>query len=106
MNFLKKIFGGGQSSDSHDRAGMYFYVRPSGCDEVVRVRVDLNNDLSYTDDGASLWARKTVRGSSYKCSPVEMELAFDVNRRLQNCDLKGGDLVTQADYEAWVAEKN
>jgi hypothetical protein len=106
MNFLKKIFGGGQSGDSNDRAGMYFYVRPTGCDEIVRVRVDLNNDLSYTDEGDSLWVHKLARGTSYKCRSVEMDLYFDTNRRLQNSDLKGGELVTQADYEAWITSKN
>lgn len=111
MDFLKKLFGGGGSSGQSggtvagDRAGLYFYVQPNGCDEVVRLRVDRNNDLSRTDDDKSYWTRKGVRG--VKCRQnVEVELYFDMSHRLINSELKGGVLVDVAAYNAWLAQQD
>ena len=110
MEFLKRLLGGGGGSGSSggavagDRVGLYYYVRPNGCEEVVRVRVDRNNDLSLADDGKGYWVRKGVRG--VKCRQnVEMELYFDANRRLTNSELKGGVLVDEAAYDAWIAQQ-
>jgi hypothetical protein len=105
MNFLKKLFsgspGGGGSSDP---SGMYFYVQPDGCDEVIRVRIDRNNDLSLADDGSSLWVHKGVRG--VKCRQgVELYLYFDSNRRLQNSEIEGGAMVSRDAYDEWVMKQ-
>lgn len=105
MDFFRRLFGGSQQSQGSegDRAGLYFYVRPTGCREVVRVRIDRNNDISLSDNG-QYFVYKTVRGSSYKCArSAELRLFFDAQRRLQNTEVAGGDLVTQEDYEAWLA---
>lgn len=97
MNFLKRIFG---SSSEKDNA-LYFYVQPRGCDEIVRVRINPQNDLSQSDDLTTYFVRKIVRGT--KCfNQVEMELYFDSNRRLADSQLQGGKLVTQAEYEQWL----
>ena len=107
MDFLRRLFGGGGSSGAKvagDPDGLYYYVRPNGCDEVVRVRVNRLNDLSLTDDG-SYWVHKLVRG--LKChQQVELDLYFDSGRRLKNTEVSGGDLVTQDDYETWAATQN
>jgi len=106
VDFLKRLFGGGQpaAGESGDKTGMYFYVRPNGCDEVVRVRIDRNNDLSLADDNTTYWVRKLVRGS--KCrQTVELELFFDSNRRLTGSNAQGGVLVEQADYDAWMRKQ-
>lgn len=108
MEILKKLFGGGGSGGSGgpagDRVGLYYYVRPNGCEEVVRVRVDRNNDLSLADDNKSYWVRKGVRG--VKCRQnVELELYYDSNRRLVDSQLQGGVLVDEAAYDAWVAQQ-
>jgi len=102
MDFLKKIFGGGGEGGSSDSSGMYFYVRPKGCDEVIRVRVDRNNDLS-DDDAGGYWVRKLVRGTSYKCMQVELQLFFDAQRSLRNSEVSGGALVSEKEYAAWAA---
>lgn len=109
MEILKKLFGGGGGGGSDsgvagDRSGMYYYVQPNGCEEVVRVRVDRNNDLSLSDDNKSYWVRKGVRG--VKCrQTVELELYYDANRRLTGSELKGGVLVDEAAYQAWLASQ-
>ena len=96
MNFLKKLFATGGSS----RAGSYFYVRPKRCPEVVKVRVNLANDPSKTDDGG-YYCRKIVRGQ--RCPfQAELHLYFDNNRRLIRSEVDDGELVTAEDYEAFI----
>lgn len=103
MEFFKKLFGGGSNSGT-DRVGLYFYVKPHGCDEIIRVRIDSNNDLSLADDNSTYFVRKSVHGTTYKCNrSAELELTFDSSRRLQHTELMGGLLVTKEDYDAWVA---
>jgi hypothetical protein len=103
MDFFKKLFGGGSNSGT-DRVGLYFYIKPNGCTEIIRVRIDSNNDLSMADDNSTFFVNKTVRGSTYKCTrSAELELTFDSSRRLQNTEVTGGTLVTKEDYENWLA---
>lgn len=107
MELLKKLFGGGGGAArvSGDSDGLYYFVRPNGCEEVVRVRVNRYNDLSLQDDGKTLWAHKSVRG--VKCrQPVELDLYYDSNRKLINSEVSGGALVTEADYDEWTAKQN
>jgi len=105
MDFLKKLLGGGSGGrSSGDANGMYFYVQPDGCEEVVRIRVDRNNDLSLADDGSTFWVRKGVRG--VKCRQgVELVLYFDSSKKLQNTELEGGALVSSDVYDTWVASQ-
>jgi hypothetical protein len=105
MEFFKKLFGGGgPKSGGSDRAGLYFYIKPTGCEEIVRVRIDSNNDPSLADDNSTYFVRKTVRGSTYKCTrEAELELFFDSNRRLTEKNVTKGTLVTKEEFEAWLA---
>ena len=105
MDFFRKLFGGGgPKSGGSDRAGMYFYIQPDGCEEIVRVRIDSNNDPSLADDNSTYFVRKTVRGSTYKCTrEAELELFFDSNRRLTEQKVSKGTLVTKPEFEAWLA---
>lgn len=102
MNFLSRLFGGGPRP-SGDADGLYYYVRPDGCDEVVRVRVHRYNDLSEHDDGG-LWVHKSVRG--VKCfTPVELDLYFTTDRKFSRADIKGGTLVDAAAWQAFVDQQ-
>ncbi|MEM6280730.1 MAG: hypothetical protein AAF787_00940 [Chloroflexota bacterium] len=103
MNFLKNLFGGGNgASDANNDRGIYVYVRPRGCEEVIRVRLDPANDLSNADGG--YFVRKIARGNHRCFDPVEMSLYFDNNRKLVENDITGGELVEKADFEAWEAK--
>jgi hypothetical protein len=105
MNFFKKLFGGTGAQSDSDRAGAYYYVRAKDCDEVVQVRIDMNNDLSLTDDAGGYWVRKMAHGNNYRCRwPVELTLYFDSNRKFQNSEIQGGELVSREEYEAWVGQ--
>ncbi|MCS7072118.1 MAG: hypothetical protein NZM00_11470 [Anaerolinea sp.] len=103
MNFFSRLFGGRARPSSGDPDGLYFYVRPDGCDEIVRVRVHRYNDLSEHDDGG-LWVRKSVRGT--KCfTPVELELYFTAERKFVRHAISGGALVDEAAWRAYVDQQ-
>ena len=96
MNFLKTLFGGGGRNE--DR-GMYFYVRPKMCQEVLRIRVDPLNDLSRTDDGKGYWCRKLA--SAARCPfQAEVEIYFDKNKRMTGSDVTNGELVSEGEWLA------
>lgn len=104
MDFLRRLFGGG-GAQSSDPDGLYFYIQPKGCDEVIRVRINRMNDISLADDGETYWVRKSVRGT--KCrQTAELELYFDRNRKLSSSEVTDGDLVDAHAYEAWMATQN
>jgi hypothetical protein len=99
MNFFKKLFSGG----APQQRGQYYYVKPTGCSEVVRIRVDTMNELSQNDDNDGYFVRKSARGTSYKCTKTaELLLEYDSQKRLKNTEILGGSLVTQAEYDTWV----
>lgn len=106
MNIFKRLFGSTGSTASSgtkgapgDR-GIYFYVQPDGCEEVIRVRIDPMNDLSESDDGKTYHVRKLARG--VKCfKGVELEFAFNANKQVIEKDVKGGKLVDEAAWIAW-----
>ncbi len=105
MDFLKKIFGGFGGGPASPR-GLFYYVQPKGCQEVVRVRIDTHNDLSLADDNTTYFVRKMVRGTTYKCTrTAELYLTFDNARRVQNTEVTNGTLVSETDYDAWVASQ-
>lgn len=99
MNFLKKLFSGG-GSQSGDR-GLYFYVQPKACNEILKVRIDPLNELSQSEDGKGFYTRKLVSG--HRCPfQAELEVFFDNRRNVTNTDVTNGKVVTEAD---WLAQQ-
>ena len=99
MEFFKKLFSGGAPK----QRGQFYYVKPTGCTEVVRIRVDTMNELSQNDDNDGYFVRKSARGTSYKCTKTaELLLEYDTQKRLTNTEILGGVLVSEAEYDAWV----
>jgi len=102
MDFFRKLFGGGGASDGGDRDGLYLYVQPDGCDEVIRVRINRLNDLSESDEGGTLFVHKLARG--VKCRKnVELDLFFNAQRQLTDQHITGGRFVDVAAWQAWTA---
>lgn len=102
MNFFKKLFGGGSGSNSEPHA-RYFYIRPKRCNEVVKVRIDMRNDLSIADEGG-YFVRKIARAT--RCPfPAELHLSFDDKHKLIQTGVQDGELVEESDYEAWMASQ-
>ncbi|MDX2163544.1 MAG: hypothetical protein SF162_19675 [bacterium] len=109
MDLLRKLFGGAGGASAAPKAakgaagdrGLYFYVKPFGCDEVIRVRIDPMNDLSESDDGSALFVRKVASG--VKCfKRVELEVGFNASRQIIDTQVTGGELVEEAGWRAWI----
>jgi hypothetical protein len=103
MGFFSRLFGGNKNT-SADHDGLYIYVRPKMCQEIVRVRVNLMNDLSLQDDGG-YFVRKMV--SATRCPfQAEVELHFDKGRKLKQSTVTNGDWLEENDYVEWMHEKH
>ncbi len=102
MNFLKNLFSGGGSASQNSDHGLYFYIRPTACEEVVQVRIDPRNDLSKRENDG-YWVRKTVRGQHRCFNPADITLYFTADRKLESHDISGGELLDRAAYDEWQA---
>lgn len=103
MNFLKNLFGGG-SQTPVDRNGMYIYVQPKRCEEIVEVRINLMNDLSRKDEGNGYFVRKMV--SATRCPfQAEVTIEFDNQRNVISQEAENGEIVDAAAYQRWVASQ-
>jgi hypothetical protein len=102
MDFLRRLFGGGNNYKQDNRRALYFYVRPKRCTEIVQVRVDLLNDLSLSDDGG-YFCRKIVRAT--RCPfPAELHVSFDSNHKITQVGVQDGELLEEDDYRKYLAE--
>lgn len=101
MDFLRRLFSGGGSSGSRREMNIvYFYVRPRGCEEVVRVRVDVLGEPSLNDEGDGYTVRKGVLGS--KCfNRAELVVQFSPARAVLETEITGGELVDETAWNTW-----
>jgi hypothetical protein len=100
MNLLRKFWQGfsGSGSSSGD-VGLYYYVRCDRCSEVIRVRINPLNDLSYDDSGKSLWSHKIIVGQ--RCyNRIEADFIYDTGRKLRSSLATGGTFVDKKAYQA------
>jgi hypothetical protein len=102
-NIRNALFGSGGDTDR----GMYFYIQlynipqqPGPDDEIVKVRLDPQNDLSWTESG-NYFVRKAVVGT-HKFKRGELILYFNGQKKLTDHEVNGGELVDQAAYEAFM----
>jgi len=105
MDFLRKIFGGGDDggrSRARDQA-YWVYVRCRRCGEPLASRIDLANDLSLDDDGESYIVRKSLVGSGerrcYQRAEVTLTFSSDRNTVLSR-EITGGEFISEEEYEA------
>lgn len=100
MDFLKKLFGGGNGGQRQpvDKTGIYLYVRSTKKpDAVSKLRIDKNHDLNSAPSGY-VW-HKTIVDPKY-FTRVEAVVYFDHNYRLSNADLSDGEIITEEEFEA------
>ena len=103
MGFLRKLFGGGKSSQPVDKNGIYLYFRGKrAADAVTKVRADKQHDLNRTDSGF-VW-HKTIVDSKY-FSRIQAVVYFDGNYQVTNADLDGGEMITKEEFDAILAER-
>lgn len=88
MSFLKNLF----SSDpaKSDKKYLTFHVKCNRCGEILKARVDLDNDLSLNDAGDGYFARKGLMGGNLCFQQIEVELTFDSSRQLIEKNISGG----------------
>jgi hypothetical protein len=67
-------------------------VKCDRCGEIIRTRVDLNNDLSaeYGEGETAYYSRKVLIGKEGCYIPIEVEMKFDAHRNLVEKLIKGG----------------
>lgn len=118
VDALKSMLGlGGGARGSVDR-GLYRYVRCRRCQDVVRVRINMANEVSEISDepdddpdvsrpsnpAARYAITKGVVDS--KCfRPMRMTLLFDGRRREIESSVDGGEIVDETAWEAVRASR-
>jgi len=103
MNVLCRLLGLGAGQPASQRHYVV-YVRPKACREVLRLSIDLMNDLSLNDEEDGYIVRKLARGA--RCPfPVEVVLRFDRNRQLLDRQIVDGQWAEQTDYEAFIRQE-
>ena len=118
VDALKSLLGlGGGSGGSVDR-GLYWYVRCNRCQDVVRVRINMANEVSEISDEpeedadvvrpANPAARYAVTKGvvDSKCfRPMRLTILFDGRRRELESTVDGGEIVDEAAWEAVRASR-
>ena len=97
MNFLRNLFGGGNSNTPSNM--MTVYVRPKMCKKVLEVQIDLKTQLSQQDDGDGYWVRKVVN-NPYCPFEAEVMLYFDNRKNETGREIENGEFVSKEDYLA------
>ncbi|MBN2119373.1 MAG: hypothetical protein JW730_22570 [Anaerolineales bacterium] len=91
MGFLKNLFGG--MSAKPEKRYYVFNVKCNRCGEIIQGRVDLDNDLSLSDEGDSYLVRKGLIGANRCFQQVEVEMKFTSERKLIEQQAHGGTFV-------------
>ena len=119
VDALKSMLGlgGGGSGRSADR-GLYRYVRCNRCQDVVRVRINMANEVSEISDepdedaGSGAPANPAARYAvtkgvvDSKCfRPMRLTILFDDRRRELDSTVDGGEVVDQDAWEAVRASR-
>ena len=88
MGFLKKLFGG--EAARPEKRYYVFEVKCNRCGEVIEGRVDLDNDLSLSDEGDNYIVRKGLVGANRCFQQIEVEMTFNSARELLEKSVRGG----------------
>jgi len=95
LDSLKSIFSGRETGDE----GYYIYVRCRRCGEVIKTRLNLQGDLSYSDEGGYV-VHKTLVGNQLCFERIEVTLTFNERRQLVDREISRGEFITAEDFAA------
>jgi hypothetical protein len=110
MNFLKRLTS--LFSTPSASPGRYYtvYVQCNRCGEKIRGQIDMLNDLSIDygvgegdekgDGQVTYFVRKGLVGEARCFQTIEVELAFDKDRRLIDRQIKGGKFLEEEEYQS------
>jgi hypothetical protein len=118
VDALKSMLGlGGGSGRAADR-GLYRYVRCNRCQDVVRVRINMANEVSELSDEPDEDAERGAPSNpaaryavtkgvvDSKCfRPMRLTILFDGRRRELESTVDGGEVVDEAAWEAVRASR-
>jgi len=97
LDKLRSLLGPGE-----DKRAYWLYVQCDRCDERIKTRVDLFNDLSvrYREKGRELdyYCRKVIIGSNRCFQPIEVQLSFDSKRNLIEREILNGVFISAEEY--------
>jgi hypothetical protein len=91
MGFLKRLFGG--EAAKPEKRYYVFQVKCNRCGEILEGRVDLDNDLSLSDEGDNYIVRKGLVGANRCFQQIEVEMTFNSTRELLEKSVRGGTFV-------------
>ena len=91
MGFLKNLFSG--TPTKPEKRYYVFQVKCNRCGEIIEGRVDLDNDLSLSDEGNNYIVRKGLIGANRCFQQIEVEISFTPARTLIEQSVKGGTFV-------------
>ena len=91
MGFLKNLFGG--EAAKPEKRYYVFQVKCNRCGEIIEGRVDLDNDLSLSDEGDGYIVRKGLIGANRCFQQIEVEMMFNSARELLEKTVRGGTFV-------------
>ncbi len=95
MNFLKKLF-----SSSPQDSGIYIYIKPKMCDEILKIRINPTSDMNPTENYDGYFVRKLAKGA--RCPfTSEIRLHFNKRRDLVDREIENGEFATEEDFIAW-----
>ena len=95
LDSLKSIFSGRETGDE----GYYIYVRCRRCGEVIKTRLNLQRDLSYSDEGGFV-VHKTLVGNQLCFERIEVTLNFNERRQLVDREISQGEFITAEEFAA------
>ncbi|MGQ9502501.1 MAG: hypothetical protein ACUVSF_03135 [Anaerolineae bacterium] len=102
MGFLDSLKGLFVGTGTTSAGGYYIYVRCNRCGEALRTRVNLQNDLSESDDGYVL--NKTLVGGGRCFERIEVHLEFNNARQLVSREISGGEFITAQEFDQYWAQ--
>ena len=104
MSLFTKIVALLKPAPREDPEGYWVYVQCDRCNEKLRSRIHLHNDLSIrygkTPRADTYISQKTIIGSGSCFQPIELTLVFDDQRKVINREIEGGRYITAEDFAA------
>jgi hypothetical protein len=104
MTFLKKLGSLFSSPGVSSKEEYWLYARCTACGEKLRIRINLYNDLSINygekDSQNTYVCRKMLVGNQRCFRRIEIKLTYNVNRKLIDREIIGGEFISAEEFEA------
>jgi hypothetical protein len=97
MNFLKRLFGGGEPGQAAGQSddGFFLYVQCNRCGDRVRLRIHKSHDLNRTDEGFT-WHKTIIDNRCFR--PITTVVNFDSNYQVVEQEIEGGRYISEAEF--------